>query len=100
MADIQSKKKSNRALLYSIGYVGLSTIFLYSIYPSDPFSFDGLYDSVIYSIISLLVLPGQLFSWGIRFAGVEQSQTEFLMVIMSQIVNVFIWWRIILYAIK
>lgn len=70
---------------------------LYTIYPSDPFAFEGIYDNLVYIFLSLLVIPGQLFSWVIRFGGVESWQMEMLLVSLSQIINLLIWWRIILY---
>ena len=29
-------------------YIGISTIMLYSLYPSDPLSLEGIYDNIIY----------------------------------------------------
>jgi len=94
---MELKRDSKIALYYSIGYVGLCTVLLYSIYPTDPFAFEGMNDNLFYLILNLLALPGQLFSWGIRFAGIDSEMSEFLLVILSQSINVVIWWRIILY---
>ena len=91
MIDTKSKQKSNRALLYSILYVGLSTIILYSMFPSDPFSIDGLRDNLFYLFLSILALPGQLFSWGIRYGGVDSKSTELILVFVCQTINVIIW---------
>ena len=84
------KQESKKALLYSVGYVGLSTVFLYSIYPSDPFAFEGLQNNIFYLILSLLAIPGQLFSWGIRYAGSESNEIELLLILTSQILNVLV----------
>jgi hypothetical protein len=75
-----------------------STIMLYTLYPSDPFSFEGFYDNIIYVILSLLVIPGQLFSWGMRYGGFDSWTTELLFVSLSQLMNLLIWWKIILYV--
>ena len=88
---------SQIALLTSILYIGLSTILLYSIYPSDPFSFEGIYENPLYFIFLICSFPGQLFSWGIRFGGSESIHVELLLVFLSQTLNVILWWRIFLY---
>lgn len=88
---------SKIAFLASLLYVGISTIFLYSMYPSDPFSFEGIYENPLYFILLICSFPGQLFSWGIRFIGSESSQIELLLVFLIQILNVILWWRIFLY---
>lgn len=92
------KQDSKKAFYFSIGYVGFATILLYSMYPSDPFAFEGLYDNFVYLILSLLAIPGQLLSWSIRFAGSDSVISELLLVLLSQLINVVIWWRIILYV--
>ncbi len=91
------RQDSKKALLYSIGYVSICTFFLYSMYPSDPFAFEGLYDNTFYLLLGLFAIPGQLFSAGIRFAGTDSILSETIFVIISQLINVLIWWRIILY---
>ena len=92
------KEDSKNALVVSIIYIAISTLMLYSIYPKDPFVFEGMHDNLIYTILSLLVIPGQLLSFGIRYGGVDSMYTELLLVGISQIVNILIWWRIILYV--
>jgi len=47
-------------------------------------------------ILSLLVLPGQLLSEGLRYAGFDSLITELLLVTLSQSINLVIWWRLIL----
>ena len=69
---------------------------LFSIYPSDPFSIDGLYDSIFYLLLNFLCLPGQLFSAGIRYANSDLV----LVVLLSQTVNLFIWYGLIKFIIK
>ena len=91
------KKDSKDALLLSIIYVGISTILLYSLYPNDPFAFEWMSESVIYAFLNLLAIPGQLLSFGIRYGGVDSLKTELLLVGISQIVNILVCWRIILY---
>jgi len=78
-------------------YIGFSTIMLYTLYPSDPFSCEGIYDNIIYWILSLFVIPGQLLSWGLRYGGFDSWTTELLLVCLSQLINLLIWWRLILY---
>ena len=85
-----------KAFIFSFVYVGISTVFLFTVYPSDPFSFDGLYDSIIYLILSFLCLPGQLFSIGIRFA---DSDLIFV-VLLSQLVNLVIWYYLLKFILK
>jgi len=70
---------------------------LYTISPSDPFSFEGIYDNILYLILCLLVIPGQLLSWGLRYGGFESWTSELIFVSLSQLLNLIIWWRIILY---
>lgn len=100
MKKKNSKQESNKALLFSFLYVGFSTITLYSMYPSDPFSIGGLRGTEIDIIFALITMPGQLFSWGIRFGGMESQKQELLFVFISQLVNFIIWWRIIFYIIR
>ena len=92
------KKDSKISLIWASIYVGFSTIMLYTIYPSDPFSFEGLYDNIIYLTLSLLVVPGQLLSWGLRYGGFDSWTTELMFVSLSQLANLLIWWKIILYV--
>jgi hypothetical protein len=92
------KKDSKNALLISIVYVGLSTILLYTISPKDPFAFDWMYDNLIYYLLMLLAIPGQLLSFGIRYGGSDSLTEELLLVGISQLVNILICWRIILYV--
>ena len=94
------RQGSKKALLYAVIYVSLCTILLYSIFPSDPFAFEGLYDNIFYLILSLFAIPGQLFSWGIRFSGTDSKLNEYILVFVSQLINVFIWWRIFFIFIK
>ena len=95
---ISLKKDSKEALLLAIIYVGISTILLYSMYPDDPFAFDWMRESLIYAFLNLIAIPGQLLSFGIRYGGVESIKTELLLVGISQLVNLLICWRIILYV--
>lgn len=92
------KRDSKISLIWAVIYIGFSTIMLYTISPSDPFSFEGIYDNIIYWILSLLVIPGQLLSWGLRYGGFDSWTTELLLVGLSQLINLLIWWRIILYV--
>ncbi len=69
-------------------------------YPSDPFSIGGLRGNWFDIILALVTMPGQLFSWGIRFGGIELKEIELLVVFISQAINVIIWWRLILYVMR
>lgn len=91
------KKDSKNSLTYAALYIGFSTIMLYTLFPSDPFSFEGIYENNIYWIVTLLVMPGQLLSWGLRYGGFDSWVLELLFVALSQVINLLIWWRIILY---
>ena len=95
MAVIKSSI-DKKALILSSVYVGIATLFLFSIYPSDPFSFEGLYDSTLYYFLNLLFLPGQIFSAGIRFA---ESGLTFL-VLLSQVVHLVIWYFLFKFILK
>ena len=92
------KKDSKTSLLLASVYIGISTIMLYTLYPTDPFSFEGIYDNIIYLILNLIVIPGQLLSWGFRYGGFESWTTELMLVSLSQLINLLLWWRIILYV--
>lgn len=92
------KTDSKISLIWASIYVGFSTLMLYTLNPSDPFSFEGIYDNIIYWILSLLVIPGQLLSWGLRYGGFDSWTTELLFVSLSQLINLLICWRLILYV--
>ncbi|MEB2778658.1 hypothetical protein SYJ56_25335 [Algoriphagus sp. D3-2-R+10] len=71
---------------------------LYTLYPSDPFSFEGIYDNILYGILLLASLPGQLLSGGLRYGGIDSWTTELPLIGLSQTINLLIWWRLILYV--
>ena len=97
MKEVKARKESQKAFFYALGYVGLSTIYLYSAYPSDPFAF--LNDNeLISTLLLILTFPGIIFSFGIRFAGCDSVLQEFFLVFFAQSISVLIWWRIIRYA--
>lgn len=85
---------SKKAFIYALIYISFSTIYLYSLYAKDPFYIPGLSDSIVYLILLLFTMPGQLLSWGIRYGGTDSELLEYTLVGISQCINLFIWWKI------
>ncbi len=94
---VKMKKDNKRSLILASIYVGFSTIMLYTLYPSDPFSFEFMRDNLVYLIMILIAIPGQLLSWGLRYGGFDSWYTELFYVSISQLFNLLMYWWLILY---
>ncbi len=81
MKDIYAYKKS---LIFSICYVALATMALFSMYPDS--SFHG--DWTIY--VMLFTLPTSVISFGLLYSGIVNKG----IILMIQIIMFFLTWLI------